>query len=66
MQSRDAKDYENHPVDMDFIRAVACGMPPTGGVGFGVDRVVMLLLGVENIRDVIPFPMRRNGDEGQP
>ena len=59
-QANSGKGYEDHPLDIDFVHAVACGMPPTGGVGYGIDRILMILLGQESIRDVIPFPMRRS------
>ena len=62
MEQRERGDDETEMLDEDFLTAMEYGMPPTGGMGMGIDRVVMLLTGADTIREVILFPTMKPTD----
>ncbi len=65
LKERARGDEEAHQMDEDYIRALSYGMPPTGGVGVGVDRLAMLFTNSQTIRDVILFPVMRPEKQGE-
>ncbi len=59
MKARARGEEEIQPLDEDYLRALEYGMPPTAGMGMGIDRLTMLMTGQDSIRDVIFFPQMK-------
>lgn len=60
VKSKAEGNDETHPLDEDFLTAMEYGMPPTGGLGLGIDRMIMIMTGTHSIRNVIAFPTLKN------
>ena len=60
LKLRELGDDEANEMDVDYVEALEYGLPPTGGVGLGIDRLVMLLTNSETIREVLLFPHMKN------